>query len=36
MVFYRYLYNFPPEDGFDTPVVEGNVMASLYIDLADK
>ena len=36
MDFYKLLYNFTPDRGFDTPVVEGKVNGSLYIDLADK
>ena len=36
MVSYKYLNNFPPDIGFNTPVVEGKVNGSLYIDLADK
>ena len=29
MVFYKNLYNFPPDKGFETPVVEGKVNGSL-------
>ena len=36
MDFYKYLYNSPPVDALDTPVVVGKVIGSLYIDLADK
>ena len=36
MDFYKFLYNTPPDKGFLTPVVEGNVIGSLYKDLADK
>ena len=35
MVFYKHLYKSPPDDGFETPVVDGKVNGRLYIDLAD-
>ena len=36
MVYYENLNNSPPDDGFEIPVVEGNVNGSLYKALADK